>query len=576
MLKSEVIKIKIKGCRKLDYFKSLGYDVSGEYIEINIKDLNTGSREIVEVICDYCGKELSVTFREYRRNIGSTGKFACCKKCGSQKSKETNIERFGVEHPLKLQEFRDKQAKTNLEKYGVEFLQQSKIMQEKTKNAYLENFGVEHISQLQKNRQRSKEWTSSEKFKIKSRETLLQNYGVENPSQSEQIREKIKSNNLSKWGYEYPQQSDIIKEKIKNSLISKYSVDNITKCEYFRKNNFCIAKHPNYIAYVGDGVCRFSCDNYSNHEFFIPSDIYISRNVSKLNLCTVCFPISHSPSIKEKNLLEFVKSIYKNEVIESYREKMEIDVYLPDLKIGFEFNGLYWHSDKFRDKKFHLSKSNYFKEKGIRVIHIWEDDWLYKNEIVKSQIKNWLGLTEKKIFARNCTVKIIDDTSSSTVFLNENHIQGVDKSRIKIGLFYQNLLVSIMTFNKSEGRDLLKESEWNLSRFCNKLNYNVVGGASKILSFFIKEFNPKRIISYADKSWSTGELYEKLKFEKVSESNPDYKYVVNGVRKNKSNFRKSKLKTNLSESKEMKQREILRIWDCGKIKFELKLHSDIL
>ena len=569
MIKSEVVKIKVKGCRKVEYFKSLGYLPEGEYFHIKVEDLNSGSRELIDTICDFCFLESKVTYKEYLRNIGQCGKFACSKKCGSQKSKETNIEKFGVDHPLKLQEFREKQSKTNLEKYGVEFLQQSSDIREKSKKSYLKNFGVDHISQLEENRQRAKNWISSDEFKVKSKKTLFGNYGVQNPSQSKEIQDKIKSNNLYKWGFEYPMQSDTIKGKLKDILISKYSVDNITKFEGFRKDKFKIAKDSNYICYEGNGICNFQCDKSLNHEFIITTDVYLKRKSSKLSLCTVCHPIGESTSIKENNLLDYIKSIYKGQIEQSYREKVEIDIYLPELKLGFEFNGLYWHSDKFRDKEFHSRKTIYFKEKGIRIIHIWEDDWLHKNEIIKSQINNWLKINQEKIFARKCQAKIIEDTNISSTFLNQNHIQGVDKSKIKIGLFNGEELVSIMTFNKSEGRNLLSENEWNLSRFCNKLNCNVVGGASKLLTAFIKKFEPKRIISYADRSWSTGELYLKIGFHVLSESKPDYYYVVDGVRKNKSNFRKSNLKTYLTESQEMKRREIYRIWDCGKIKFEM-------
>jgi hypothetical protein len=244
------------------------------------------------------------------------------------------------------------------------------------------------------------------------------------------------------------------------------------------------------------------------------------------------------------------------------------------MKLGFEFNGLYWHSDKFREKNYHLNKTNFFRDRGIRIIHIWEDDWLNKNTVIKSQIRNIFKLNENKIFARNCKVEILSDNKIVTKFLNENHLQGADKSKIKIGLFYKDELTSLMTFNKLEGRKLLSDDEWNLSRFCTKMNCNVIGGASKLLSFFINQFKPKRIISYADKDWSMGELYENLGFIKISESKPDYKYVTNGVRKNKSNFKKSKLNTKLSESLEMKNRNILRIWDCGKIKFEYLVRKE--
>ncbi len=146
--------------------------------------------------------------------------------------------------------------------------------------------------------------------------------------------------------------------------------------------------------------------------------------------------------------------------------------------------------------------------------------------------------------------------------MNKNHIQGFANSKIKIGLFHNDELVSLMLFDQFEGRKRMKESEWNLSRFCNKLEVNVIGGASKLLNYFILNFNPNRIISYSDKDWSRGNLYKKLKFKKIYETRPDYKYLVDFKRIHKSNFKKSII--GISESK----LEIPKIWDCGKIKFE--------
>jgi hypothetical protein len=230
---------------------------------------------------------------------------------------------------------------------------------------------------------------------------------------------------------------------------------------------------------------------------------------------------------------------------------------------------LFWHSEEWKDKSYHLRKTNWFKERGIRIIHIWEDDWDFKGNIVKSQIKNWLGLTEIKIFARNCEVKVIDSSKISNSFLNENHIQGSVNSVLKLGLYHNGELVSLMTFDHFEGRDRMGDNEWNLSRFCTRLNTNVIGSSSKLLSYFIKGWKPKRIISYADRDWSIGDLYYKLGFSKISDSKSDYKYILDGRRVNKSRFRKSRLNTELSESEYMKKSQINRIWDCGKIKFEL-------
>jgi hypothetical protein len=270
-------------------------------------------------------------------------------------------------------------------------------------------------------------------------------------------------------------------------------------------------------------------------------------------------------------LLNYIRSIYSGQIITNWRDKYEIDIYLPELKIGFEFNGLYWHSNKFKEKYYHLNKTNYFEEREIKIIHIWEDDWIYKNEIIKSQIKNWLGLTERKVYARNCQIKEIRDSITSTKFLNNNHIQGSDRSNIKIGLYYNNELVSVMTFNKTEGRKKMESNEWNLSRFCNKTNHSVIGGASKLLKYFINNYDVKRVVSYADVDWSKGYIYQKLGFNLISKGKPDYKYIIGNRRVHKSRFRKSRLNTSLSESDYMNSLGIHKIWDCGKIKFEILL-----
>ena len=289
----------------------------------------------------------------------------------------------------------------------------------------------------------------------------------------------------------------------------------------------------------------------------------------------MCYPIDDLKSIKEKEkeFIKFIKLNYNGNLIQSYREGLEIDLYIPDLKLGFEFNGLYWHSEKYKENNYHLNKTNFFKEKGIRIIHIWEDDWDFKREIVESQILNFLKLYNINIFARKCEIKEINDAKIVRDFLDKNHIQGFCASVLKLGLFYNGELVSIMLFDHYEGRKKMTQDEWNLSRFCNKINTRVIGGASKLLKYFINKYNVKRIISYADKDWSVGDLYHKLEFVKVSEIKPDYKYIFEGRRVHKSRFKKSNLGIqgkNITERYYTNSIGINRIYDCGKIKFESK------
>jgi len=249
-----------------------------------------------------------------------------------------------------------------------------------------------------------------------------------------------------------------------------------------------------------------------------------------------------------------------------------LDIFIPQHNLAIEFNGLYWHNELFVDDKYHLNKTTQCQEKGISLIHIFEDEWLYKKNIIKSIIKGKLGLIGKKIYARECNIKIVK-SSEAKKFLNENHIQGSVNSKIRIGLYYKDILVSIMTFSK--GRIILggKKNEWELTRFCNVIDTIVVGAASKLFNFFTKNYQYDKIISYSDIRLFDGNLYNKLNFVKISQSKPNYWYVINGLRYYRFNFRKSKLvKEGFDSEKTEKQimldRKIYRIYDCGNLRWE--------
>ena len=379
---------------------------------------------------------------------------------------------------------------------------------------------------------------------------------MDNPFKSKDIREKSKRINLEKYGFPYPIQSEDVLKLRRDNNLSKYGYEILSHSEEFRKNNFYISNYPNYIKYIGQSISLFHCTK-CNMDFEIHTDNFYRRIEQNLNLCTICNPISNSVSIKEKELFDFIQCKYKGKIIQSYRDGLEIDIYLPELKLGFEFNGLYWHSSEYLDKNYHLNKLNHFKENGIRIFNVWEDDWRIKQNLVKSMILNLLNQTPNKIYARECEVCIVKDIKSIKEFLNLNHIQGWVNSKVKIGLYFNNELVSLMIFDKMEGRKKMNLDEWNISRFCNKLENNIIGGASKILKYFIKNFSVKRIISFADKDWSNGNMYYTLGFNKLYETKPDYKYIKNNVRKHKANFKLNENKVDLP-----------KVWDCGKIKFE--------
>jgi hypothetical protein len=212
-------------------------------------------------------------------------------------------------------------------------------------------------------------------------------------------------------------------------------------------------------------------------------------------------------------------------------------------------------------------------KKGIRIIQIWEDDWLLKKAIIKSQLKNWIGVSTLRISARKCAVRKVDSISEYRDFLDQNHIQGYTSSSLRLGLYYGDKLVSLMTFDHFSGRKSMKEDEWNLSRFCNVLDTTIPGAASKLLSHFEKEYNPKLLLSFSDRSWSLGTLYYKLGFRLDSITGPNFSYLLDGRRQNKQKFTKQKL-VKMGYSRDLSEHQIvseefgaLRIWDLGQMKF---------
>lgn len=252
-----------------------------------------------------------------------------------------------------------------------------------------------------------------------------------------------------------------------------------------------------------------------------------------------------------------------------------MDIYLPELKLAFEFNGLFWHNEINRENDYHLIKTEMCEKQGIQLIQIWEDNWLFKQEIIKSIILNKLSKTSNKIFARKCEIREIIDNKLIKEFLDKNHIQGFVGSKIKLGLYFDNELISLMTFGNRRiamGKKATNQDEYELLRFCNKLNTNVIGGSSKLFKYFIDNYNPKEITTYADRSFSQGKLYETLGFKFVKKTEPNYYYIIDGIRYHRFNFRKDVLvkegfDSNKTEHEIMLEREIYRIYDSGNLKF---------
>ena len=257
-----------------------------------------------------------------------------------------------------------------------------------------------------------------------------------------------------------------------------------------------------------------------------------------------------------------------------------MDIYIPDKKLAIEFNGLYWHSynkpESPKEKQYHYTKYAVCKNNDIQLLQIFEDEWRdpNKKDIWKSLILNKLGISKKIIYGRKCEIKEIDIEKYKT-FCQENHLFGYLDAKIKIGLFHQNELVFVVSFSKSRYD---KKFDYELVRLCSKKHYTVVGGASKLLSYFIKNYSGS-LISYCDLRYSSGTIYKKLGFTFSHISPPNYFYVPYGslIRESRLPYQKHKLSKqlenfnpDLSEAQNMFNHGFRRIWDCGQMVFHLK------
>jgi len=531
MLLDEKIELKVSKMNII-HLKNKGYDVNcGDIIEIFTKDLNVGTHRKVRVKCDVCNNEKQIMFQKYIKNINNGGYYACSSKCAQSKVKNTSKNKFGSEYYMQTKEYKDSIKKTNLNRYGVEHHLQSKKIKEKIKN------------------------------------TNIKKYGVENVFSSKEIKEKIKNTNIEKYGVENPSYSNVIKNKIsdKNKNIWKYKLLNEFDVEYVDEDGYYVIK----------------CDNNKNHNFKINRKLLSNRKMVDTILCTKCNPINSSKSGYEVQLYEFIIDNCDIDIIRNERKllnnKYELDIYIPKLKLAFEFNGLYWHNELHKENDYHLNKTELCEEQGIQLIHIYEDDWIYKQDIVKSMILNKLGKSTNKIFGRKTEVREITDNKLVRNFLNENHLQGFIGGKVKLGLFFENELVSLMTFGKRRvamGKNKSNEGEYELLRFCSKLNANVVGGANKLFKYFIKNYELKEITTYANRSWSNGNLYKQLGFEYQGKTKPNYYYIIDRIKHYRFNFRKDKLikegfDPSSTERQIMLDRKIYRIYDSGNLKFSM-------
>lgn len=287
--------------------------------------------------------------------------------------------------------------------------------------------------------------------------------------------------------------------------------------------------------------------------------------VDRIPVCPHCYNPIKKDYITE--LSNFLKKYESNIVIN------ETNIILPNQKLVIDITYLYHNTDrKGYHKTYFIDKKKELAKKGFKHFNIMEDELIDSPNIIKSMCLNKIYKSPKRVYARKC--KFGKPSKGKTrVFLNENHLQGDINSKFSFGLYYDDLLLSLITLGYARYN---KKYEFEIHRFCSRLGYNVVGGFSKLLKYAIKQIKSEKIITYVDLRHGTGNVYKVSGFDYIGYSNPNYFYINDYKRKSRVQYQKHKLEKglkvfdkNLTEWQNMQLNEFDRVWDCGNGVFSL-------
>ena len=366
------------------------------------------------------------------------------------------------------------------------------------------------------------------------------------------IVEKRKETNIKKYNINY--KKDLIIKNLDKWFDRKFIISNFIDSN----NNFKIYEFMNF----------FNCGN--------------STSYKKLKELKIKYEKYKGISYAENDIIKFLKD-NGEQPIQGNKKLInkELDILCGNI-FAIEYNGLMWHShgtSKFsmfnnpiENKNKHLIKTEECENKNIQLFHIFENEWIdpIKQNIWKSVLLSKLK-KNKTIMARKCTIKELTNKETD-IFLIDNHLQGKCVSSIRYGLYFNNELVSVMTFGQSR---INKKYEYELIRFCSLKNVTIVGGASKLLKYFERNINPKTLISYANRRWSKGNLYEVLNFKLIGKTKPNYFYFKHGQNNmlySRQQFQKHKLKdklnifdSNKTETENMFSNNYRKIYDAGNL-----------
>lgn len=513
----------IDGVNPKHFWKAVKKD-SEVYNFVNTFYGNTFSEKIFNFltpnqnVCQYGNSKVFNSFDKGYRFCGKASSCECAKESVSKKSKESHALRTPEQKAASVQ----KTIETNLTRYGVANAGQTLVARTRHSELYADKKSASEIVE-------------------KVKRTKLERHGSENYNNSDKIRETYREKrNSGYWNAVY----------LDKDLTILHDKSKLEELYHSR----------------------------TPHEIAEMANVHVQTVFWYLNEHKIK---EKYKSAEELAVVRFLKDDLEiSNIVENTRKLLpsgrELDIYLPDYGVAIEYNGVYWHHEDVPHitRSYHYDKFLECAELGIRLITIFSYFWVHKKDVVKKLIAAKLNKSDQRVYARKCTV--VELKSSETKwFLEENHIQGYTPAEISYGLKFSNKLVAVMTF--SRGRIAMGKSRDHVELVRYATSCSVVGGASKLLSHFIKTNEWDSIVSYSDNEWSDGNLYQTLGFDLDSTVPPSYWYVSRNGSRMYHRFTYSKQKLikqgadpNLTESQITKSMGLLKIWDCGKKKWILR------
>lgn len=527
------------------------------FIEFNnIPKPSNRRKFIIEFTCPKC-KKLAKSNYLLLDQFGE--KRFLCSKCLREQS---SLEKYGVTNIAKSEKYKNKILNTKKEKYGDNW---GKNWYNKSSKTILEKYNVSNIGEL------------SDHYD-KCKRTMISKYGSLENAYKENIS-KGNNSKILKYG-SIENYNKIISEKSKKAIKEKYNVDNFSQTKIWKDKH--LIKVMNNLMKTNDNLKFFykKDDNYYLHCIECNKD-FLEKTGHIIYRCPNCFPnIINNPSssYEELEVLNYIKSVYNGQIEHRKKKlftnsKQEIDIYLPELKVGIEFDGIYWHCSDNPNNLRDYNKLIDANNRGIKLIRIWENEWNEKQDIVKSIINNILNIPCKNIIqANNCEIRNISN-SACKLFCNKNSLQGEINSSVNLGLFYKEDLVQIISLNKLH---IHNKYEWKLVRNCCKLNTTVVNGENKLLKYFEETYKPKSIITYCNRRYFSGNNYKLLGFKEQKTIKPIF-WIVDKHKNIESKLKYTKLSMknkkdfiyneNLSQVENCLNNGYKFLVDCGQLVF---------